>query len=419
MDIRETALKAKDSLAALAASSGRARNQALLSLASLIERNAGEILSRNQEDMDEGARSGLPGPMLDRLQLTPERVKGLSSGILDVARLPDPLGAIEDHKVLESGLKVGRMRIPLGVIAFICEARPGAVADAFAMAVKSGNALLVKPGKEAARTSGFIGGLISRALKEAGLPEGAVSVLSSAGHDGVLELLKMDDLVDLVIPRGGEGLIRFVAENSRMPVLKHFKGVCHLYVDQGCDLDMAVRLTINGKADRPGTCNALECLLVHRGEAGGLFPLLIPELQKNGIKVRAHESAWPFLDGRLPGLLEKAGEDDWGREYLDLILAVKVVDGMDGALSHIRLYGSQHTEVIVTRDLERGQSFLKNVDAGCVLINASTRLNDGGCLGLGAEIGISTSKLQAYGPMGLLELTTRKFVVVGSGQLRG
>jgi glutamate-5-semialdehyde dehydrogenase len=418
MSLRSAAEAARASLPALAASPAPARNLVLTTLASLIEKNSEKLLELNRRDLENGQKAGLSAPLLDRLELNPARVAGLRAGLLEVAGLPDPLGPIEDFRTLESGLSVGRMRVPLGVIAFICEARPGAVAEAAAMAIKSGNAILAKPGKEARLTSEYVGELIQEALGAASLPAAAAAVLASAGREGVLELLKMDDAIDLVIPRGGEGLIRFVAENSRIPVLRHFKGVCHLYVDEGADLDMAVRLIINSKANRPGTCNALECLLVDGREAPGLFPLLAPEIVKSKIKIRADEAAFQHLDGKIGGLLERAGESDWGREFLDLILAVKVVDGLGGALEHIRLYGSRHTEAIVTRDLDRAQEFLRRADAGCVLVNASTRLNDGGCLGLGAEIGISTTKIQAYGPMGLLELTARKFVAAGSGQLR-
>ncbi|MDR2339797.1 MAG: glutamate-5-semialdehyde dehydrogenase [Deltaproteobacteria bacterium] len=418
MSLRPLAIKAQESLPSLAASGGAARDGLLLRLADLLDLRAGEVLDANRRDMENGRAAGLPAPLLDRLELSPGRVADLAKGIREVAQLPDPLGAVEDFRELASGLKVGRMRVPLGLIAFICEARPGAVAEAAAMALKSGNALLVKPGKEAKESAAVIGSLIGEALTASGLPAGAVAVLAGTGREGVLELLRMDDLIDLVIPRGGEGLIRYVAENSRIPVLKHFKGVCHLYVDKGADLGMATELAVNGKANRPGTCNALECLLVHQDEAEGLFRLLVPRLVEKKVRVRAHEDSLPKLSG-MGDLLEKAVPSDWGKEFLDLVLALKCVASMDEALEHIRLYGSRHTESIATSDLGRATEFLKRADAGCVLVNASTRLNDGGCLGLGAEIGISTTKLQAYGPMGLLELTSRKFVALGNGQLRG
>ncbi|MDR2406242.1 MAG: glutamate-5-semialdehyde dehydrogenase [Deltaproteobacteria bacterium] len=418
MTLTNLAQRAKDSLPTLFSSSSNTRNLALTTLARLLIERMDELISANQEDVEKARGSGFPEPLIDRLELNQTRVAGLAKGIQEVAALPDPLGAVEDLKVVESGLRVGRMRVPLGLIAFICEARPGAVAEAAAMALKSGNGLLVKPGKEAKNSSKCIGSLIGEALSQAQLSGDLVAVLSGTGREDLVELLKLSDYVDLVIPRGGEGLIRFVAENSRIPVLKHFKGVCHLYVDKGADLDMAVSLIINGKANRPGTCNALECLLVNQDEATQLFPRLIPLFKDNGIKIRAHESAYSHLEGHLGSLLQKADDSDWGKEYLDLTLSVKLVTNMEEALEHIRLYGSQHTEVIVTRDLIRAEEFVKKADAGCVMVNASTRLNDGGCLGLGAEIGISTSKLQAYGPMGLQELTTRKFVVLGQGQIR-
>jgi glutamate-5-semialdehyde dehydrogenase len=418
MNLRETAEKAKGALPALAASPGAVRDALLSALAGLLEERSGGILEANREDMAKARAAGLPGPMLDRLELTPPRVRGLAQGIREVASLPDPLGGVEDFKELPSGLRVGRMRVPLGLIAFICEARPGAVAEAAAMALKSGNALLVKPGKESYGSSAAIGALIGEALSGAGLPLGAVAVLSGLPREGILEIVGMDDLVDLVIPRGGEGLVRFVAENSRVPVLKHFKGVCHLYVDKGADPKMAASLAIDGKTNRPGTCNALECLLVHQDEAEGFFKELVPGLVGHKVAVRACPRSKPHLSG-LGALLGDASEGDWGREFLGLTLAVRTVPGMGEALAHIARHGSNHTEAIATNDLSRAREFLRKADAGCVLVNASTRLNDGGCLGLGAEMGISTSKLQAYGPMGLLELTSRKFVVLGTGQLRG
>jgi glutamate-5-semialdehyde dehydrogenase len=336
---REIALRAQAALPALAASGAKERNRFLTYLAGLIIDNGEALIHANGVDMEAAEAKGLSGPLLDRLSLTAQGVRGLARGILDVAALPDPLGRIEEHSVLENGLGVGRMRVPLGLIAFICEARPGAVAEAAAMAVKSGNALVARPGSEAKESATMIGGFIREALKWSGLPEDAVAVLAGSGREAVMELVSLEGIVDLAIPRGGEGLIRHVTENSLVPVLRHYKGVCHLYVDLGSDLEMATNLIINGKASRPGTCNALECLLVHQDEAEGLFRLLVPEMLEKGITVRAHQNALPLLKKRMGAKAEKADPSDWGREYLDLIMAVKLVSGLDEALEHIRLYG--------------------------------------------------------------------------------
>ncbi|MDR2422921.1 MAG: glutamate-5-semialdehyde dehydrogenase [Deltaproteobacteria bacterium] len=400
-------------LPALGASSGQIRNQVLLGLAELLERSQKEILEANQADVKEAKKNKLAEALIDRLALSEARMTQLVAGLRETAALPDPLGAIEDFKTLPSGLMVGRLRIPLGLIAFICEARPGAVAEAAAMALKSGNAIIVKPGKEVLKTAQVLSPLFAEALESAGLPGQAATVLPDLSHEGLKELLSLSDRLDLVIPRGGENLIRFVDEHSKVPVLKHFKGVCHLYVDEGADHQMALDLTVNAKVNRPGTCNALECLLVHRQEAPKFLPLVGAALVAQGVKIASSAESMPYLPGAT-----KAKPDDFGREFLGPKLAVKTVDNLDEALAHIRQYGSRHTEAIVTKDQKRALTFLKNVDAGCVLVNASTRLNDGGCLGLGAEIGISTTKLHAYGPMGLKELTTTKFVVSGDGHLR-
>jgi glutamate-5-semialdehyde dehydrogenase len=403
----------KDCLPALANSPTGQRNRALSALAQGLSEKAREILSANREDLTEASRNGLSPALLDRLSLDPGRLSSLARGILEVASLPDPLGRTEPFRTMPDGFLVGKLRVPIGVIAFVCEARPGAVAEAASLALKSGNALIAKPGKEAARTSQAIGLTLEAALAEAGLPPGAVQVVPDLSREELKDLLSLEDMVDLAIPRGGEGLIRFVAEHSRVPVLKHYKGVCHLYVDQGADLAMAADLAINAKASRPGTCNALECLLVARSEAESFFPILEPRLKEAGIKIKGG----PGVKGFLPSSQE-AGEEDFGKEFLELTLAVKIVAGLDEALEHIAVYGSRHTEAIATRDQARSLRFLKEADASCVLVNASTRLNDGGCLGLGCEIGISTSKVHAYGPMGLKELTSSKFLVIGQGHLR-
>jgi glutamate-5-semialdehyde dehydrogenase len=409
----EIAALTASALPALGASSGQIRNQVLLSLATLLENAEEELLAANEADLKEARANKLSEALIDRLALSPNRVSQLVAGLRETAALPDPLGAIEDYKTLPSGLMVGRMRVPLGLIVFVCEARPGAVAEAAAMALKSGNAIIVKPGKEVTHTAKALAPLLTEALKAAGLPGQAAVILPDLSHEGLKELISLNQYVDLIIPRGGENLIRFVDENAKAPVLRHFKGVCHLYVDEGADRKMALDLTVNAKVSRPGTCNALECLLVHQKEAPKFLPQVGSALIAQGVKIVSSPEALPYLPGAT-----KAKADDYGREFLSLKMAVKVVANLTEALDHIRQYGSHHTEAICTKDQKRALTFLKNVDAGCVLVNASTRLNDGGCLGLGAEIGISTTKLHAYGPMGLKELTTAKFVVMGDGHLR-
>ncbi|MDR2456192.1 MAG: glutamate-5-semialdehyde dehydrogenase [Deltaproteobacteria bacterium] len=411
--IRSLMLRAKRAAAKAAASSGAVRNDFLNNLARLAQLGAPEIKQANDLDMEEGRKSGLGEAILDRLLLSGARISSLVHGLADCAALPDPLGEVESLKVLKSGLKVGRRRVSLGLIGFICEARPGAVVEAAAMAVKSGNALIAKPGRDSSRTSLVLGRIIHNALIESKLSPDTVTVNPSFSQEELVFILGQSDILDLVIPRGGESLIRFVDEHSRVPVLRHYKGVNHLFVDEGADLGMALDLTENGKCDRPSTCNALECLLVHQAAAAAFIPKMAEALDANGVTVLGDpESA------ALSPLIGKAEEGDYGREFLDLILAVKVVSGLTEALEHIERYGSNHTEAICTRSLDSAQKFLSLVDASCVLVNASTRLNDGGCLGLGAEIGISTSKIHAYGPMGLKELTTTKFVVIGDGHLR-
>ncbi|MDR1297784.1 MAG: glutamate-5-semialdehyde dehydrogenase [Deltaproteobacteria bacterium] len=411
----------KSSSLTLADSPLSKRNLFLTNLAAAVEGRGAEILAENARDLAEAAGRKVGDAVLDRLGLDQKRLGQLAESLRETAGLPDPLGSVERLSTLPSGLTVGRRRVPLGVIGFICEARPGAAAEAAALAVKSGNALLAKPGRDSRRTSTLLGGIIGESLAGAGLPRRAVMVLPELNEEQLVYLLSRNDRVDLVIPRGGEGLVRFVDEHSRVPVLRHYKGVNHLYVDRSADPDMALDLLVDGKCDRPSTCNALECLLVDEAVAGTFLPLAADELAPRGVSVLGCPKTVAILSARGgPGLsLEPAGPGDYGREFLSLALAVKVVSGHEEALDHIRAHGSKHTECVVTGDLALARKFLRRVEAGCVMVNASPRLNDGGCLGLGCEIGISTSKLHAFGPMGLTELTTTKFVVEGDGHLRG
>ncbi|MDR0354919.1 MAG: glutamate-5-semialdehyde dehydrogenase [Deltaproteobacteria bacterium] len=407
--IRQTSSSAK----VVACSLLPERNLFLRNLAQAVDDGQKEILAANELDLAEGKKQGLGEAVVDRLKLDEGRLRQLSGGLRDSLALPDPLGGTENVATLASGLVVGRRRTSLGTIFFICEARPGAVVEAAAMAVKSGNALIAKPGRDSRETSSVFGRLISEALSAASLPPETVLVLPSLSGEDIKRVLSMSDLIDLVIPRGGESLISFVDQNSRIPVLKHYKGVNHLYVDAKADLEMAVSLTVNGKCNRPSTCNALECLLTHESAAPAFLPTVSRALSEKKVRLLG----CPKSRALVPSM-EPAADDDFGREFLDLTLAVKIVENMEEALKHIETFGSRHTEVICTEELGQADEFVKRVDASCVMVNASPRLNDGGCLGLGAEIGISTSKLHAYGPMGLRELTTTKFVVLGRGHLR-
>jgi len=388
------------------------RDRALLRMAELLEGHWEEVLRVNREDLEEAEKAGLSRAKLDRLALREKDLKTLTQGLRQMASLPDPLGRIEGLAKRPNGLKVGRMRVPLGLIGFIYEARPGATVEAVAVALKAGNAMLLRGGKEAFRSNRALVALWHQALKEAGLPEEAVLLVPTTDREAILEMCRLE-LLDLLIPRGGEELIRLVQKEARVPVLAHAKGVNHLYVDEKADLPMALRLALNGKTQRPAVCNALEALLVHEKVAGVFLPMLEGAMREKGVELRACPRALPLLKEAVP-----AQDDEWDREYLDLILRVKVVSGLEEALEHIARFGSRHTEAICTEDPKVAWRFLEEVDASLVLWNASTRFNDGFELGLGAEIGISTSKLHAYGPMGPLELTTLKWVALGEGQER-
>ena len=337
----------------------------------------------------------------------------MADGLSDVARLEDPVGSLSRTWTRPNGLQVSRMRIPLGVIGIIYESRPNVTVDAAGLCLKAGNAVILRGGSEAFHSNQALAAIISRALSETGLPERTVQAIPVSDRSAVSSLLKQEEFIDLIIPRGGEGLIRFVVENSRIPVLKHFKGVCHVYIDADADLDMAQKICFNAKVQRPGVCNAMETMLVHQSVAEKFLPDMANQFSAAGVELRG----CPLTCRILPGA-SKARDEDWPTEYLDLILAVKVVADMDEAISHMATYGSNHTEAIVTNDYERARRFVREVNSSVVLVNASTRFNDGGQLGLGAEIGISTTKLHAFGPMGLEELTTTKFVVFGNGQIR-
>ncbi len=405
--------EARAASAALARSSTETRNGALLALAEELDRATGAILEANAEDLEAARVHGASGALLDRLALDPRRVQAMARGLRELVALPDPLGSIEDLRPRPNGLLVGRMRIPLGVVAMIYEARPNVTADAAGLGLKSGNAVVLRGGSEAFRSNRAIGEAIARGLAAAGLPAGAVQVLDTPDRAAVDVLLAQDPWIDLVIPRGSAGLVRSVRARTRIPVLAHAEGVCHVFVDASADPEMAEAIAVNAKVQRPGVCNAMETLLVHREAADGFLPRVVAAMRACGVEIRG----CPESRARVPDL-KPASDEDFGKEFLDLVLALRVVRDLDEAIAHIRRHGSRHTDAIVTRDHGSAMRFLREVDSSLVLVNASTRFNDGGQLGLGAEIGISTTPFHAFGPMGLEELTTRKWVAFGSGQVR-
>lgn len=397
----------------LAILSTEEKNHALRLMADRLDAQCGFLVEENKKDLDSARNSGTPDAVLDRIALDPGRVQAMAKGLREVAALPDPVREIVKMWRRPNGLQVGKMRIPLGVIGIIYEARPNVTADAAALCLKSGNAVILRGGSEAYFSNQAIGAVLKKACAETRVPQDAVQVVQSKDHALVQELLQLEDYIDLMIPRGGEELIRAVVANSRVPVIKHYKGVCHVYVDSDASLEMAERICMNAKVQRPSVCNAMETLLVHQGVAPTFVPLIIAKYQAAGVEIRGCERTCALVPG-----IGRASESDWSTEYLDLILSVRIVADMDAAIDHIERYGSEHTETIVTANYQRAREFIDRVNSSAVLVNASTRFNDGAELGLGAEIGISTSKIHAFGPMGLEELTTTKFVVLGNGQIR-
>ena len=411
--VETLAVAARKAARDVASLSTISKNNVLLRMGEALQEQKEYIQAENEKDLAAGREKGLSAAMLDRLALTDEVIESMIVGLKEVVALPDPVGEIDEMSKRPNGIMVGRMRIPLGVIGMIYESRPNVTVDAAALCLKAGNAILLRGGSEAIHSNLALAKVLQDALASEKITPAAIQVVPTTDREAVNVLLSQEEYIDLIIPRGGEGLIRFVAENSRIPVLKHYKGVCHVFVDGDADLDMAVNIVINGKCQRPGVCNALETLLVHQDIAAAFLPLVASKLVAAGVELRG----CPRTKEILPDIKD-AVEEDWPAEFLDLILAVKVVDDLDGAMDHIIKYGSLHTEVIVTKNYANAQRFIKEVDASAVMVNASTRFNDGGQLGLGAEIGISTTKLHAYGPMGLKELTTKKFIVYGDGQVR-
>ena len=413
-DVRALAQAARVASRVVARASAETRRRALLAIAAELRAREGAILDANRTDLAAAEAKGLPAPMVDRLRLDPKRLEAVARAVEEVADQPELLGRIEQPTTRPNGLQVARVRIPLGVIAIVYEARPNVTVDAAALGLKAGNACILRGGSEAFASNPALGAAVQAGLAAAGLPPAAVTVVPSTDRDAIRALIALDDLIDLCIPRGGEGLIRFVAEHARVPVLKHYKGVCHLYVHAAADLDLALRLADNGKVQRPSACNAVETILVDRAVADAFVPRLCARFAEQRVEVRGDAEVQ-----RLGGPAVKlATDDDWAAEYLDLIVAVRVVDGLDAAIAHIERWGSDHTEAIVTTDQAAADRFLHEIGSSTVIHNASTRFADGGELGLGAEIGISTTRMHAYGPMGAEGLTSTKFVVRGTGQIR-
>jgi glutamate-5-semialdehyde dehydrogenase len=390
------------------------KNDVLRTLEALLHERRHFLFDENRRDVEKAVEEQMPASLVDRLRIDDKVVDGMAAGLKDVIALPDPVGEIVKMWKRPNGLRVGKMRIPIGVISIIYESRPDVTVDAFALCLKSGNAVILKGGKEALHSNVALFSLITLALQRCGVTPQVAQLIETSDRDFLYELLKQSDYIDLVIPRGGEALIRSIAEQSRIPVLKHYKGVCAIYVDEHADLKMAEEVCLNAKAQKPATCNAMETLLVHNAIASRFLPGMVDLLKENHVAVKGCGRTREIVPD-----IEAAQERDWYEEYLDLVLSVRVVTDMDEAIGHIRTYGSEHTDAIITRDYNNAWRFLTQVNSSLVLVNASTRLNDGFQLGLGAEMGISTTRLHAFGPMGLEELTVTKFIAFGEGQLRG
>jgi len=404
--------RAREASRLLARAPTGAKNEALLATARHIEASREQLAGENAKDVERARRANLEPALVDRLELTGARIGAMLDGLRQVAELPDPVGEVSELTYRPSGIQVGRMRVPLGVIGIIYESRPNVTADAAALGLKSGNAVILRGGSEAIHSNLAIAECIARGLAEAGLPETGVQMVASTDREAVGALLTMDEYVDVIVPRGGKGLVERVARESTIPTIKHLDGVCHVYIDDQADIDKAVRIAVNAKTQRFGTCNTMETLLVHGGVARQALSGIAPALREAGVEIRGCERTLALVDAT------PANEQDWYEEYLGPVLAVRIVDGLDEAMDHIDRYGSRHTDAIVTENITRARRFLAEVDSSSVMVNASTRFADGFEYGLGAEVGISTDKLHARGPVGLEGLTSRKFIVFGDGHIR-
>lgn len=417
MDIRafvlDKATEARKGARVLARASSGQKNAALVEMAKALQKRSKELISENRKDIEFARKKKLSKALIDRLTLNQKRVNEMAQGLVEVAALPDPVGEIVRMWQRPNGMSVGKMRVPIGVIGIIYESRPNVTADAAGLCLKAGNAVVLRGGSEAIHSNRAIVKVLREAAKKQGLHQGAVTFIDIPDREAVMEMLKLEGIIDLIIPRGGEALIRAVTENSRIPVLKHYKGICHVFVDRDADLIMAEEICFNAKVQRPGTCNAMETMLVDEAIADGFLPVMLKRFERAGVELKGSPKTLEIYPN-----IEEAKEEDYYKEYLDLILNVKVVRDMDEAMEHIATYSSSHSDGIVTMNYEKAMRFLREVDSSAVFVNASTRLNDGFQFGLGAEIGISTDKIHARGPMGLEELTCTKFIVLGNGQLR-
>lgn len=414
---REWTERSRIASRSIANASPAQKDAVLMRLASLLRLNQDQIEKENQKDVALAKERGLSSALVDRLELSGTRIEKLAQSVEEVARLPDPVGDIESITTQPSGIRVGRMRVPLGVILIVYESRPNVTIDAAILCMKAGNAVILRGGKEAAYTNQLLSTLVRRALREEGVHEDVVTLIDKPDRDALYTLLKQSGQIDLAIPRGGTSLIDAVNQHARVPVVQHYQGICHVYVHRDAKIDQAIEIILNAKVQRPGVCNALECVVVDDEVASNLLPALFDKLTKAGVEVRACERSLSLAGTNHPGV-KAAVQDDFSTEFLDAICAVKVVRDIDECFSFLQAHGSQHTESIVTENHSAAMRFLRTVDASCVMVNASTRFNDGGQLGLGAELGISTTKLHAYGPMGLEELCARKFIVLGEGHIR-
>lgn len=413
MGLTEVGKQAREAAAYLNSLGVSAKNRALKCTAQALIDGEAEILMANQEDVICAARSGMSPALVDRLELTPDRIQAMADGLLQVVSLDDPVGEVLSMKQRPNGLIIGRKRVPLGVVGMIYEARPNVTADAFGLCFKTGNAVILKGGSDAIKSNQEIVRWLHKGLKAAGIPEAAVQLITDTDREVTRQFMRMNEYVDVLIPRGGAGLIRTVVENSTIPVIETGTGNCHIYVDSSAKLDMAIDIIYNAKTQRIGVCNACESLVVHRSVAEDFLPALKDRLAEKHVEIRADEEACAILPELVP-----ATEEDWGTEYLDYIISLKLVGSLDEAIAHINRYNTKHSEAIITQDYENAQRFLNDIDAAAVYVNASTRFTDGNEFGFGAEIGISTQKLHARGPMGLEALTTTKYIIYGNGQIR-
>lgn len=412
-DIKSICIKAKEASRKLALTTSAVKEEVLLAMAKALIEKASYIISENNKDVEAAGKANLPNTIIDRLELDEKRIRAMSNSLMEISKLKDPIGEVLEKRKRPSGILIKKVRVPIGVILIIFESRPNVTSDCIGLCLKSGNACILRGGSEAMHSNLAIFDILNKVAQDHGLPEGTITMIRDSDRSIIIELLGQEGLIDLVMPRGGESLIREVAKNSRIPVMKHYKGVCHTYVDDTADLKSAYDICFNAKAQRPGVCNAMETMLVSKSIAAKFLPEMIRRFRDAGVEIRGCDETIKIVQG-----IKKATEEDWHTEYLDLILSVKIVSGVDEAIEHIMKYGSYHSDAILTKDKKSAEKFLNEVDSACVYVNASTRFTDGGEFGKGAEIGISTDKIHARGPVGVEDLTSYKYMIYGKGQTR-